>query len=264
VFVAPEAAHGLHRVCTLNRQYWENHGSGFDVTRVRQEMPAQLWHWFVAMLRYAHTSPAASKAVDRLLGPQGLFPGTQFPDDQPSGRIMMTLAETNPGLALRCLQRTIGKATTEQLRNLRDARQYVVWSLGLLAVWEEHFAASAELLLKLAEAENATHLNNATGTFVELFSLVPGMAATQVPAPVRISFLRAELDSESVARRTIALRAAEAALSTRGGSRTVGPEHQGLRQTIKFWSPKTYGELWDAYRAVWQMLVGKLNEWTGE
>jgi transcriptional regulator with XRE-family HTH domain len=259
LYITPRLLH-VH----LNREFWENHGSGFDIAKTWQGMPEQLWYWFVEMLRYAHTSPVASRAVDRLLGPKGIFPGAEFPDDQRYGRLMMMLAETNPKPALRCLRRTIGNATITQLRDFRDARQYIVWSLGLLAVWEDCFAASAELLLRLAEAENATHSNNATGTFVELFSLIPGTAATQAPAATRISFLSAALDSDSGARRAIALRAAESALSTRGGGRFVGPEHQGLRQTIEFWFPKTYPELWDAYRAVWQMLVGKLNEWAGE
>jgi transcriptional regulator with XRE-family HTH domain len=259
LYVTPRLLH-VH----LNREFWENYGSGFDITKVWQEMPEQLWHWFVGMLRYAHTSPTASRAVDRLLGPNGIFPGDEFPDRQPYGQMMMMLAETNPRQALKCLQRTIGKATTAQLRDLRQARQHIVWSLERLAVWEDCFAASAELLLRLAEAENATHLNNATGTYVDLFSLIPGMAATQATASTRITFLRAALASDSAARRAIALRAAEAAMSTRGGGRMVGPEHQGLRRTIEFWLPKTYGELWDACRVVWQMLVEKLTEWTGE
>jgi transcriptional regulator with XRE-family HTH domain/DNA polymerase III delta prime subunit len=259
LYITPRLLH-VH----VNREFWENHGSGFDIAKVWQEMPEQLWSWFVAMLRYAHTSPAASKAVDQLLGPKGIFPGSSFPDQEHYGQMLMRLTETNPRPALRCLQRTIGKTTAVQLRELCQARQYIVWSLGLLAVWEECFAASAELLLRLAEAENATHCNNATGTFVELFSLVPGMAATQAAASTRISCLRAMLDSNSSARRALALRAAESALSTRGSGRTVGPEHQGLRQTIEFWFPKTYGELWDAYREVWQIIVEKLSEWTGE
>jgi transcriptional regulator with XRE-family HTH domain len=259
LYITPRLLH-VH----ANREFWENHGSGFDIARAWQEMPEQLWNWFVGMLRYAHTSSTATRAVDRLLGPNGIFVGAEFPDHETYGQIMMMLAETNPRPALKCLQRTIGKATTEQLRDLCRARQYIVWSLERLAVWEDCFAASADLLLRLAEAENATNSNNATGTFVSLFSLVPGMAATQATASTRITFLRAALASGSAARRAVALRAAEGALSTSGGGRLVGPEHQGLRQTIEFWCPKTYGELWDAYRAVWNTLVEKLADWTEE
>lgn len=259
LYITPRLLH-IH----VNREFWKAYGSGFDIAQAWKEMPKDLWRWFVSMLRYAHTSQEATKAVERLLGPKGIFPTAKFPDQQPHGQLMMMIAETNPKEALRCLQRTIGKATPAQLHALRAARQQIVWTLGLLAVWEECFNASAELLLRLAEAENATHSNNATGTFVKLFSLIPGMAATEASADTRIDFLCAAMDSDSPARRAIALRAAESALATRGGSRTVGPEHQGLRPTIEFWYPKTYGELWDAYRAAWQMLVERLCDWSGD
>jgi transcriptional regulator with XRE-family HTH domain len=259
LYVTPRLLH-----VQANREFWENRGSGFDIVTAWRQMPKPLWNWLVEMLRYAHTSRAATKAVERLLGPGGIFPGKVLPDQEPYGQLIVRIAETNPKASLRCLQRTIGKATVTQLRDLRDTRQHVVWSLGLLAVWEDCFAASAELLLRLAEAENATHSNNATGTFVELFSLIPGMAATQASASTRTSFLCEALDSDSPARRAIALRAAESALGTSGGFRSVGLEHQGLRQTIEFWVPKTYGELWDAHRVVWQMLAERLRVWSGD
>ena len=37
-----------------------------------------------------------------------------------------------------------------------------------------------------------------------------------------------------------------------------------MRPTIDFWQPKTYGELWAAYEAVWQMLVSQTGTWTGD
>ena len=38
-----------------------------------------------------------------------------------------------------------------------------------------------------------------------------------------------------------------------------GAEYQGLRRIPKLWEPKTYGELWDAYRQVWQLLSEQLE-----
>jgi hypothetical protein len=248
----------------LYREFWRSHGSGFDIAAALQNMPGQIRHWFIAMLRYADEPPTAQAAVDRLLGPRGIIPDGAFSDDQATGQMLLALAESSAKPSLKCLQRIIGNADTSELLETREARQYLVWALERLAVWDDCFTGSAELLLKLAEAENSTHGNNATGTFVQLFSLIPGLAATQASASRRNSFLRDALDSDSEARRRIALAAAQAALSTRAGSRMVGPEHQGLRKTIEFWCPKTYGELWDAYREVWDMLVGKLNTWQGE
>ena len=42
-------------------------------------------------------------------------------------------------------------------------------------------------------------------------------------------------------------------------SRTVGAEYQGLRPEPERWEPETYGEIWDVYRQVWQLLFGQLE-----
>jgi hypothetical protein len=259
LYITPRLLH-VH----LYRDFWRSYGSGFDIVGALQNMPGQVRRWFIEMLRYADDSPAAQAAVDRLLGPRGLIPDGEFPDNQAAGQMLLALAEASAKPTLRCLQRIIGQADLSELDRIREARQYLVWALERLAVWDDCFTGSAELLLRLAEAENATHGNNATGTFTQLFSLVPGLAATQATASRRNDFLRDALDSDSVPRRRIALAAAETALSTRPGGRMVGPEHQGLRKTIEFWWPKTYGELWDAYRDVWEMLAAKLATWQGE
>jgi hypothetical protein len=259
LYITPRLLH-MH----LYRDFWRSYGSGFDIASALQKMPGQIRQWFIAMLKYADDSPVAQAAVENLLGPRGLVPGGAFPDDQATGQMLRALAEASAKPTLRCLQRIIGKANTSELHEIREARQYLVWTLERLAVWNDCFTGSAELLLRLAEAENSTNGNNATGTFIQLFSLVPGLAATQATASQRNDFLRDALDSNSAPRRRIALAAARSALSTRGGLRMVGPEHQGLRKTIEFWYPKTHDELWDAYRDVWEMLVAKLTTWQGE
>jgi hypothetical protein len=83
-------------------------------------------------------------------------------------------------------------------------------------------------------------------------------------AEERLVALRSALDSTSPHRRTLGLRSCAAALSTYGGHRFVGPEHQGLRPAIQFWQPKTYGELFDAYRAVWNMVLEVSRGWDRE
>ena len=254
LYLTPRLLH-LH----LYSEFWQNYGSGFDIAETLRVMPKQLRPWFIAMLNYAHTSTVATAAVERLLGPNGFFPSGNLPNSELDGRLLMALAVAAPQATLSCLRRLIGSADSSRLLGLRRGRQEIVWALGLLAVSAEHFDGSAELLLRLAEAENFTHSNNATGTFVNLFCLIPGMASTQASGSKRIDFLRRVFACDSLARRTIALAAAERALSTHGGYRIVGPEHQGLRKTIDFWVPRTYGELWDGHRQIWQMLAERLN-----
>jgi len=259
VYLTPRLLH-VH----LYREFWRRYGSHFDIAATLREMPPQLWNWFVQMLRYGHECTAAERAIDRLLKYDGIFQNGHFPDRQENGRMISALAETCPKQTLRCLQRTIGEMHAADLRKITEARQWLVWALEKLAVWEECFANAAELLLGLAEAENANNSNNATGTFTELFSLVPGWGPTQASPKVRLSVLMSALDSNSPKRRQLGLKACANALSTGPAHRMVGPEHQGLRPTIPFWTPETYGELWDAYRDVWRLLVDRLATWRGD
>ena len=247
----------------LFREFWDAYGTGFEIAEALSEMPPQLWNWFVQMLRYAHGVPQAEKAIERLLDGGKLFPPDCFPDTEQAGRVIEVLAETSRKAVVRCLRRTIGSMGTVKLRELKRARQLIVWALGKIAVWEDSFCEAAELLLQLAEAENANQSNNATGTFKELFTLSPGMAATQASPSIRLSVLERALDFSVADRRRLGLAACEAALSTLTSFRVVSAEYQGLRKTIEFWWPKTYGELWDAYRNVWNLLVSKLDTWTG-
>ena len=136
--------------------------------------------------------------------------------------------------------------------------------LAKLAVWDAHFIDAAELLLSLAEAENANNSNNATGTFVGLFSLIPGLAETQSVPSRRLAVLAEALDADSPERRRIALSACESALSTMRSFRMIGNEYQGLRRKIDFWWPQTYEEMYQARLAVWQLLESKLNSWEGD
>ncbi|WP_298869382.1 hypothetical protein [uncultured Gimesia sp.] len=259
LYITPRLLH-----INLYREFWQLYGTNFDIATTLQEMPQQMWDWFVQMLRYAHECAPAEKAIDKLLGHNGIFKSDEFPDTHHNGRMIAALAETCPKQTLRCLRRTIGEMDVAALQQVTESRQWLVWALEKLAVWEDCFANATELLLVLAEAENVNNSNEATSTFTSLFSLIPGWAATQASPGVRINVLVSALDSDSAKIRKLGLIACSNALSTEPGFRTVGPEHQGLKPTILFWVPQTYGERWDAYREVWQLLVDRLKIWEGE
>jgi hypothetical protein len=247
----------------LFREFWEVYGSTFQIAEALEAMPSPLRQWFVEQLRYADKSKGGGRAVEQLLGYDGILPRDEFPDDESCGRLMESLAETDPKATLRCLQRTVGLMDVAQLCALKTSRQWLVWTLDKIAVWEDCFVDAATLLMRLAESENATNSNNATGTLEELFSLVPGMGGTQACPALRLTVLSDALDSDIPERRRIGLRCCETALLTSATFRTVSTEHQGLRKTIEFWMPTTYGELWDAHRDVWTLLVAKLDSWSG-
>jgi hypothetical protein len=94
-----------------------------------------------------------------------------------------SLSLADPPGSLRLLESTVGKLDRDRLLEFGPGRRSVIWALEHLAIYEDLFRPSAKLLLSLAEAENETWSNNATGIFVGLFSLGYGDLAPTSLAP---------------------------------------------------------------------------------
>ena len=240
--------------------WWNHHGNGFDLEEFAKDLKDNLLPWYLEMFRYAEQSQVARKVVGSLLGPSGPFYNRQFFNMRLGGNFFLALTEVDPQRALACLQNTVGTWSQEELLEFREGRRGVIWALEKIAVWKDLFCDAANLLLKLAEAENESWSNNATGVFAELFS--PGVgevAPTEASPQERLPVLEEALLSQSEIKREIALKACDAALEAQHFSRMVGAEHQGFKPKPKLWTPKTYGEIWDAYRHVWNLLRKQLS-----
>ena len=192
------------------------------------------------MFVYARESQAASRVVKELLGEEGPFHEAIDLNSELRGRFSLNLAKADPEAGLRCLQRTIGTVNGDELKSFREGRRWIVWALESMVLWRDLFPDSARLLLLLAEAENESWSNSATGIFVRIFSNGWGpLASTEASPEERFPVLKEALDSNSKACRMLAVKACDAALETRNFFRAVGAEHQGLRSEPRFWQPKT-------------------------
>lgn len=241
--------------------WWDTYGPCFELNDMEKKLSPTLMDGFFSMCRYAKESQAASRTVKRLLGKDGPFQRTDYLETKLGANFFLALTEADPAAAMVCLNQTIGQWDREQLLKIHAGRWHIVHALEMIAVWREHFHDAARLLLKLAEAENEEGwADNATGVFVGLFSPGPGrVAPTELPPQQRITILKEALESAIPARRAVALRACGEALHYGSFTRRAGPEHQGLRSVAKLWEPKTYGEWWDAYLAVWELVRGNLG-----
>jgi len=267
LYITPKLLH-----IKLWAEWWDLHGSteDFDVDNFRTINPDsqppvtlndQLMDWFFEQFRYANESKVAPNVVAKLLSPEGPFGGLDFLDTDRGSRFFLYLTETDPANAIKRLKDTIGKLTREELKKFGDGRRNVVWALQRIVVWRRHFADAAELLLKLAVAENETWSNNATGVFTSLFS--PGygrVAASEASPQERFPVLKTAMQSSEKERRQLALKAASHALETDFFSMDIGAEYQGLRKGPSLWMPKTYAELHEAYEIVWDLLVEKTKQ----
>jgi hypothetical protein len=248
----------------LFKDFWKRYGTGFDIADEMSQMSGPLQRWFAEMLKHAHECKPAIDSISHLLGRNGLYSDGSFPNEESDGRLLMSLSESCPDQVLACLRRTLGTMDSNAIESLTSVRQFVVWTLERIAVWETHFSHAAELLLQIAEVDETNHSNNAVGTFAGLFSLTPGLGATAASPDKRLRVLESSLKAKSAKQRGIALKACVTALSTGPDSRIIGPEHQGHRLKIPFWMPDTYGELWDSYFAVWTLLNDHLSRCPGQ
>jgi hypothetical protein len=256
LYITPKALH-----IKLWADWWDTHGSSFEPEAFAAKLDGNLLAWFDEMFKYAAQSNAALGVVARLLGDDGPFRDGSYLRERRGARLFLALTEADPKSALECLKRTIGTWSPERLLAFTEGRREVIWALERIVVWHDLFTDAARLLLQLAEAENETWGNNARGIFARLFS--PGygaVAPTEASLEERFPILREALESESSERRRVALKAVEVALETRNFSRFVGPERQGLKREPKLWTPKTYGELFDGYRRVWNLVWDRLDQ----
>ena len=241
--------------------WWEIYADeGFNIAEFTYCLTPELVNWFYEMFRYATGSEAASRIVKELLGPNGPFQKGNYLQTNLGSRFFSVLTEANPTSALQCLMRTIGAWDRETLLHFTEGRRNVIWALEKIATYGNLFADAARLLLALGEAENEGWSNNASGVFAALFS--PGygrVAPTEASPAVRFPVLKEAFESVSKERRALGLKACRAALQSRHFSRIGSAEYQGLRPEPKLWRPKTYGEIYDAYRRVWLLLVSQLE-----
>jgi hypothetical protein len=257
LYITPKAVH-----IYMWTQWWETNEATFKLQDFLKKFPSEsrLREWFFEMFRYAAESAAAMKTVRRLLGPDGPFQGKEFLTTELGSHFFLALTEADPKAALRCLQATIGRQSKEELLGFITGRRNVVWALERIAIWKELCPDAARLLLALGEAENETWANNASGTFADLFSPGYGKVAPSEASPEeRFPVLQEALASASRERLSLGICACDAALEAMHFTRSIGAEFQGLRQQAQLWMPKTYGEIFDAYRRVWHLLNEKLD-----
>ncbi len=255
--IVPRALH-----VWLWRAWWEDYASTFSADAFLR-LPGALPAWFADMWRYGGSAPAAQARArellsdGRVLGEETLRAGDRV-------HLFSALAEACPEAAMAFLERTVGRWNEGAIRAFGPGRRQVVFTLEKLVMIRSLFLPAARLLLLLARNESETCDNNASGVFTGLFSLAYGhVAPTEAPPEERLPLLRELLGSSCPVDQDLGLRACQVALNHRGGSRILGAEWRGLSRSEP-WTPATYGELYDAYRAVWELLRSAWRGYVGE
>ncbi|MBI2407560.1 MAG: hypothetical protein HYV19_04590 [Gemmatimonadetes bacterium] len=198
---------------------------------------------------------------DVILGKQGLF--RTFDDVENGGRsfIIAHLAGAYPVRTLAMLRRTVGGATTLELREARHSRRDLVNALQDLLWRRDTFGGASDLLFMLAVAENESWGNNATGVWVETFQTYLGRTAADGTA--RTAAVRRAASHDDPAARCITLQAIEAAFNSGHISRmgVIPTDVTGMPEAE--WRPETYGEWFDSlleYLSVLGVLIADRDQ----
>ncbi len=196
--------------------------------------------------------PAIASLLDEILLSTGWF--RTLEDLRSQGRRFRTLAEARPRPALRTLERLLGSLDVFALRDSvnGDFRREIVWSLEVLALRADTFSGAAELLMRLAEAENENVANSATGVFQSLFHWHhPEVSA---PHSERIDFLQRTAQDRSPGRRKLAALAAGRAVAS--GVTFFPHDGQGISLPEKPARLPTWDDVWRFHSSILKILRG--------
>ncbi len=226
---------------------------------------ANLLRRFFEHFPYVASASRGAEFVRKMLAEDGSLSNFELLNSELGGRFFLALTEADPVAALRAAQRAVGSKSREELLEFREGRRAMVEALKRMAVWKELFQEAALLLLALAESETESWANNASGEFVNLFSVGPGpLAPTEASPADRFPVLQGSLLSDSPERIKLGVQACERALSTGSFRRVIGAEYQGVRREPDLWRPVTYGEMFDAYRSTWGLMRESLSHLNDE
>jgi len=185
-------------------------------------------------LALLNTTDVARRVVAHVCRDAGPFDGVEGLVRSHHTEVLSALAEIDASLVAERIGRSLQHLP--DLAEVRgDVRRHLVWALEKIAFDPNGFEEGADLLLRLAVAENEVYGNNATGQFVALFSVVLGNTAADGHA--RLLFLSDAARSTDSIQRKIVVEALVDASATDHFSRSVGAETHGSRPALRSWQP---------------------------
>ena len=200
------------------------------------------------------------QAVHRAMAPDGLLGSWAQLASGGQSRLLVHLAVLAPTATVVRLEALFNEATEADLAANQSIRRNLVWAVEKLVWHTATFEAAADMLLRLALAENEDFSNNATGTWVGLFGTM--LPATAADPEIRLAYLTDAARAEDPRVRRLFVQAARHALD-RHETTMVSGERQGGTVVEPRGTPATYGDAWKYRNEVTDLLrtmVGEDNE----
>ena len=186
-------------------------------------------------LRWLNTTDVARTVVAHVCQPGGPYDGQSGLLRAGHTAVFYHLADVDALACAERIQRSL--AAVEDLRDVTDeVRRNLVDALARISFSPGAFDEGADLLLRLAVAENEAGItNNATGQFAALFPVILG--ETAAPGPSRLALLREAAQTTDQRQRGVVIRALIEGIRTSHFSRFLGAESHGARPAMDSWYP---------------------------
>ena len=235
----------------LSAHAWQAHGEA--LLQVRQSLDGNGQKRFDNRLGSMQGVERAEQLVEDVLS--GGDPFRDLGVLAANAGLFSALAKVAPGAAVRSLERIILPLDSYFLRGFTSGRREIMWALERLVAHPKLFPTAANLILRLAVAENESYANNATSTFQSLFK--PRGGATAATGDERIRFLEDRIERSEVPELLIVVGALNQAFDVHG-AHVVSPDPSGVAPPM-YWAARTLEEHINycgrAFELLEQMLV---------
>ncbi|RCS73548.1 esterase/lipase family protein [Vibrio casei] len=234
---------------TLASEWWEE--ASYDrQQQLINTMPDSLMQSFCTQASYLDSQPSVQRFSERLFGGASPFVQAEALLTEKGSKLFRAFVEVNPESTSHALYHILSACSHEELKGIDgDVRRNLVWGLEKLCFHADVFEKSTWCMLLLASAENESWSNNATGMFAQLFRV--NLSGTQAKPKNRFDLLRRAIEVNQLNIDMVTLEALSQAISTYGGTRTIGAEYQGTKAPLEEWRP----ELWEEVFEFWQQAI---------
>ena len=246
----------------LAKEWWNTYGDNLSLDEFFTKFPSDnktdMIRRFFSYIPYATTTEAGKNLVKNLLSINGAFADYSFLNSHLGSEFFLKLTEADPESSLFLLENTILEWNDEKLLNFIHGRSQIVWALQEIAIYKQFFNLAVTILMRLAETENQTYANNATGIFTDLFLPMPYGGPTEMAPIERLPILFQLFNSKSEKRRELAIKAFDRALETPPFHRI---DLRGLEtKEVIFWSPKDKDEIIHYYSELCTRLFNEIEK----
>ncbi|MBA3867565.1 MAG: hypothetical protein H0X30_00270 [Anaerolineae bacterium] len=237
-------------------EVWEAQGSDIISTLLPQLPSPSARFRILKRLGDIGEEELAVPITEQLFGRNGALANVEALDNADNANLFNILANASPVACINALERIFRTVSRERLLEFNKGRRNVVYALQGLLRRTETFYQAARILLKLADAENETWGNNATGIWREVFYTRLGLSP--FPASERHSLIQeALLPVNSLETRLLGVKAIHAALSPFESS-AFGDGPGG--HLSERWQPELWDDIWQSYRSALTLLDQVLRD----